>query len=211
LIVGVAAIPTIVSMIYSLTVIEVDTDILIASIIAGAIGTFVGAKIMSGFSEKKVRIVLGLILFIVGLIQLFKLIHGSGDFAGTTGLSGVSFVIAVIGLFIIGILQGMGLGFFAPTLALLMMLGMSSKSIYPIMFAGCAAGVLIGSFEFIRKGAYARKASPFIAIGGVIGVIIAVTLVKNLPITAVNWIVTLVLLYVGGEMFLQGIKQKEAK
>lgn len=208
LIVGVCSLPTIISFIYSVNVIEVDADILIATTIAAGIGTFLGARVISGFSERKIRLVLGVILFVVGCIQIYKLLSTQGIVEGSTGLSGIYFIIAVIGCFVTGFLQGLGLGYFAPTMALLITLGLSSKAIYPVMFAGAGIGALLGSFAFISKGTYERKASPFIAIGGMIGVFIAVTLVKQLPVAAINWLVGIIMLYIGSEYFIKGIKNK---
>lgn len=211
LVVGIASIPTIVSTIYLVGSVEVDTTLLVCTTIAAAIGTFVGAKLISGFSERGIRLVVGTILVIVGLILLSKMMFGNPESMSTaTSLSLPLSIIAVIGVFIIGVLQGFGLGFFAPTLALFVMLGLSTKSIWPIMFAGCGFGVLAGSFEYIAKGTYLRKASPYMAVGGVIGVIIALQFVTNVDVSVLNWLVAFILLYIGGEMFLKGIKTNKA-
>ena len=203
--VGVGALPTVIESYVSMTIIPIEPLTLFLTSIAAAIGGWIGAKVISGFSEDKVRLVLGGILIAVGIMQLYKMLtHPEAVLEGTIGVTGIFLIIGCIGEFIIGMLQAWGLGFFAPTLALFLLLGMNTKSIYPIMMSGAAAGIALSSVEFINTGQYAKKASLFLAIGGILGCVTALFIVKSMDLKLMNWIVSFILLYVGSEMFIKG-------
>ncbi|MFS8540759.1 MAG: sulfite exporter TauE/SafE family protein, partial [Tissierellales bacterium] len=75
------------------------------------------------------------------------------------------------------------------------MLGMSPRVAFPIMMGSCAFLMPAASIKFVKEGAYNRKASLAITIGGVIGVIIAAYLVKSLPLEILTWLVIAVVTY----------------
>ncbi len=74
-------------------------------------------------------------------------------------------------------------------MALVYMLGLSPVVAFPTMMGSCAFLMPPASVKFIRAGAYNRKAALGITIGGIFGVLIAVYLVKSLPLTILVWLV----------------------
>ena len=79
---------------------------------------------------------------------------------------------------------------------------------FPIMMGSCACLMAIGSPEFIKAGNYARKGSIAIAIGGVIGVTVAYTLVKSMPLEVLTWVIIGVVILTGISMIRQGAKKE---
>ena len=101
-----------------------------------------------------------------------------------------------------------GVGLYAPCMAMVYMLGLSPLVAFPIMMGSCAGLMAIGSPEFIKAGNYARKGSIAIAIGGVIGVTVAYTLVKSMPLEVLTWVIIGVVILTGISMIRQGAKKE---
>ncbi len=102
----------------------------------------------------------------------------------------------------------MGVGLYAPCMAMVYMLGLSPLVAFPIMSASCAALMPVASINFIKTNEYARKLSLGITIGGIIGVIIAAKFVTGLDITALTWIVIVVIIFTGLTYLQKSYKTK---
>lgn len=175
--------------------VEVDPLTLILMIGASMLGSVVGAKIVSGLDIAKIRAFMGAALLIVAVITLCK-INAIGPFGlvGTArGLSGAKLVIAVIVSLIFGGLMTIGIGFYAPCMALVLLLGMSADVAYPIMMGASGYMCLSCGITFIKEGKYQRTASLPMIISGCIGVAIAGTIVVNLPIKVITYLVCVVM------------------
>ena len=100
--------------------------------------------------------------------------------AGTaTGLTGVKLVLGIVINFFLGALMTIGVGLYAPCMAMIGALGMNIKSAFPIMMGSCAFLMPSCGIKFIKEGKYDRKASVMLTVGGMIGVFIAYFLVKR--------------------------------
>ncbi len=175
--------------------VEVEPITLISMLVAATLGAILGAGYVAKLDEKKVQLYMGSALVIVVLIMLAQqlgLIQGGGE---AVGLSGIKLVIAVVGNFILGALMTLGIGLYAPCMALVYALGLSPLVAFPVMMGSCAYLMPAASVKFIKAGAYNRKATLMNAIFGVIGVIIAAYLVTGLPIAILTKVVIAVVLY----------------
>ena len=85
------------------------------------------------------------------------------------GLTGVKLIFAIIANFILGALMTLGIGLYAPCMALVFALGLSPAIAFPIMMGSCAFLMPAASVKFVKEGAYDRKASMAITVFGVIG------------------------------------------
>lgn len=97
---------------------------------------------------------------------------GVGPFgmAGTAlGLTGIKLVIGVVVNFFLGALMMIGVGLYAPCLALLV----TEWNCFPIMMGSCAFLMNAACFKFIKEGKYDRKAAFYLAVFGCIGAFIA--------------------------------------
>jgi len=189
--------------------VEVESITLISMIASAAIGSFVGASIISKMSEKRIKLGMGVALIAVGLIMLagkFDLMPSGGD---AIGLSGIKLVIGVVGNFILGGLMTIGVGLYAPCMALVYALGMSPRVAFPIMMGSCAFLMPTAGMKFIKQGVYDRKAALIITIFAIVGELIAFILVKSLDIEKLLWVVIFVVLYTGIKM-LSELKKIEA-
>jgi uncharacterized membrane protein YfcA len=187
--------PTVVQAFFYISVIPVDVVTLISMIAAAVAGAYLGAGIVAGWSRRKVQIGMGGALLAAAI---FFTMRNLGLFpAGSTeiGVTGVKLVIAVAGNFLLGALMSLGIGLYAPCMILVSLLGMSETTAFPIMMGSCAFLMPVGSLKFIRERAYSLRVALGLALGGIPGVIVAATIVKNLNLTMVRWLVIVVVLY----------------
>ncbi|MGO5076015.1 TSUP family transporter [Clostridium sporogenes] len=190
--------------------IEVEPITLFSLLISATVGAVVGAGVVSKLDEKKVQFGMGVALIIVALVMLagqLKLMPAGGD---AVGLYGVKLIVAIIGNFILGALMTLGIGLYAPCMALVYALGMSPKVAFPIMMGSCAFLMPAASLKFVKEGAYDRKASMAITIFGLVGVFIAYYLVKSLPLDILKWLVIVVIIYTAVMMFNSASRAKKA-
>ncbi|MCX7884842.1 MAG: sulfite exporter TauE/SafE family protein [Caloramator sp.] len=204
-------IPVVTEAFIFITVIKVEPITLLTMLAAATIGAVFGAGIVSKLDEKKVQIGMGIALAVVALIMLasqLKFFPAGGD---AIGLSGAKLIIAIVANFILGALMTLGIGLYAPCMALVFALGMSPKVAFPIMMGSCAFLMPAASVKFVKEGAYDRKASLAITIFGTIGVFIAAYIVKSLPLNTLKWLVIVVILYTSITMFRSAMKKAQGK
>ena len=194
-----------------ITVIEVEPVTLIGMLAAATIGAWLGAGFVSGLPEKKIQLAMAIALFVTAFLMLagqMGWMPGGGD---AIGLTGVKLVLAIVGNFILGALMTLGIGLYAPCMALVYFLGMSPAVAFPIMMGSCAFLMPVASVKFVREGAYNRKASLAIGILGIVGVFIAAYIVKSLPLDILRWLVIGVIFYTSMTMFKAASKSATSK
>lgn len=190
----------------------VDMDILtlILMLVAAIAGSIIMAGIVSKFDRKHVRVSLFIGLFILATVVLMK-VMAIGPF-GTTGtalgLSGGKLVIAVVGNFIFGALMSIGVGLYAPCMAMVLALGMDAGCAFPAMMGSCAFLMAFGNGpKFIKEGKFDPVCSWTQAIGGVIGVTIAYVFVKSMPLEVLTKIIVVVV-YITAFLYLKDAIKK---
>ena len=193
-----------------LTGVKVEGITLFSMIAAAIAGALVGARIVNKLPEKKIQLVMGVCLIVTAFLMASGQLGwlkalGAGNEA--VGLTGIKLIIGVAGNFILGALMMAGVGLYAPCMAMVYMLGLSPLVAFPIMMGSCAGLMAIGSPEFIKAGNYSRIGSIVITIGGVIGVTIAYTLVKSMPLAVLTWVIIGVVIITGISMIRQGTRK----
>ncbi|AYD39938.1 sulfite exporter TauE/SafE family protein [Clostridium fermenticellae] len=204
------AIPVIVEALIFITVVKVEPVTLFAMLAAAVLGALIGAKFVSKLDERKVEIAMGFALLIVAVIMLCGRLNIMPSGGTAAGLTGAKLIIAVVGNFILGALMTLGIGLYAPCMALIYALGMSPKAAFPIMMASCALLMPVASAKFVKEGAYDRKASMSITVFGIVGVLIAAYIVKSLPLNILIWVVIFVVIYTA-VMMLRSASRHKAK
>lgn len=193
-------IPVLIQAIIFITVIEVDPITLVSMLIAAAAGAILGAGIVSKLSENRIRLIMGIALFITAGFMFAGKMNWIQSGGTELGLSNGKLVIAIIVNFILGALMTTGIGLYAPCMALVYALGLSPQVAFPIMMGSCAFLMPPASIRFIREGAYNRKAAMAMAIPGIVAVLIAAFIVKSLPLDTLRWLVIIVILYTSAVM-----------
>ena len=72
---------------------------------------------------------------------------------------------------------------------------MNPTAAFPIMMGSSAFLMPVASARFIGSGAYSFPVALGLAAGGMLGVPLAAFVVKSLPLTALRWLVIVVILY----------------
>ncbi|WP_408633595.1 TSUP family transporter [Natronincola peptidivorans] len=191
--------------------VEVEPLTLSLMLIAAVAGAFLGADIVSGLPERKVQLGMGIALLVtVGfmLLGMLDLMPVGGE---AVGLTGAKLVIAVVVNFILGALMTLGIGLYAPAMALVYALGMSPLVAFPIMMGSCAYLMPAASVKFVKNKAFDMKAALGLAIGGVPAVFVAAYLVTSLPMDVLRWLVVAVIIYTAVTMLRSAAKSAEAE
>lgn len=189
------AIPVVVQAFIFMTAIKVSTLTLVSMILAATLGGTVGAGIVSRLPRRRIQFGMGAALLVVAFTIFAGLMRWFPSGGNAIGLNGGKLVLAVVVSFVLGALQMIGIGFYAPCMAMVYSLGMSPAVAFPIMM-GCAAFMLpAAGMRFVKEGAYDRKASLAFALPGIVGVLVAAFIITSLPVTALKWVVIAVIFY----------------
>ena len=198
--------PVIAEALIFMTVIKVDTLTLVLMVAAAIAGAVWGAGIVARMNIRSIRIGMGLALLGVAFVLLAGMMQWMPSGGAATGLLGVKLVFAVFINFILGGLMTIGVGQYAPCMALVYSLGMSPKSAFPIMMSSCAFLMPAGSLKFIKENAIDRKAAMGLTLGGIPGVLVAAYIITSLPLTMLKWVVFGVLVYTAVSMLGAGLR-----
>ena len=203
-------IPVVLEAFLFLTVIKVEFVTLVAMIAAAVIGAVLGAGLVIKFPERAIQFIMGFALLITCLFMICGQMGwikdlGTGE---SIGLKGIKLIIGVAVNFILGALMTVGVGLYAPCMALVYILGMTPKVAFPIMMGSCAFLMPPASAKFIKAGAYNKKASLGITSGGIFGVLLAVYIVKSLPLNLLTWLVICVIFITALTLIKAGLKGK---
>jgi uncharacterized membrane protein YfcA len=120
------------------------------------------------------------------------------------GVSGVKLAAGLVGSFLLGLIMPLGIGYYAPCMVLIALLGMTPSAAFPIMMGAWA------SAEFVRKRKYSLRTTIGMAIGGVFGSALALLVVKSLPLYYVMWLVTIVIIYTGISLLRTAAREGKA-
>jgi uncharacterized membrane protein YfcA len=204
-------IPTTVQALIYITIVEVEFFTLVM-IIAGAVaGAWLGAGVVAGLPRRQVQIGMGFALLGAATLMLLSL-TGIGPAPGTAlGVSGVTLAIAVVISMILGALMMLGIGYYAPCLIMISLIGMNPTAAFPIMMGACAFLMPVGSLQFVRKQSYDLRAAIGLLIGGPLAVLIAAFIVRSLPLDYVRWGVVLIVIYTAVGMLRTAAQERAAK
>jgi uncharacterized membrane protein YfcA len=202
--------PTIAEALIFIAIVQVDVVTLTLMIAAAVAGSWFGAGVVSGWPRRKIQIGMGFALLVAAtlfVMQIFKIAPPGGD---TLSLEGATLGIGLVGNFVLGALMEVGVGLYGPCMILVSLLGMNPQAAFPIMMGSCAFLMPVGSLKFIRHERYSLRATLGLGIGGVPAVLIAAFIVKSLPLTALRWLVVVVVLYAAISMLRSAVQERSA-
>ena len=185
------AIPVFFSTLLFLTTVEVEPVLSTTMILSAGAGAWIGAGVVSKMRRRTIQLCMGIALLIAAFF--FTLTNlGVLPHAGTSmGLDGWRFAVAVGVNFVLGALMCVGIGNYAPSMALLALLGMHPIAAYPIMIGSDGVLIPVAALQFLRSGRFSSQAALGLAIGGVAGALLAFPLVNSLGshLMLMRWVV----------------------
>jgi uncharacterized membrane protein YfcA len=199
-------IPTVCQAFIFMTVIKVAPLTLASMAIAAPVGAALGAGVVAKMPKKNVQFGLSFALMAIALAMLAGLLNWFPSGGEATGLGGWKLILASAVSFALGALHTIGVGFYAPCMALVYSLGMSPRVAFPIMMTSTAMLISAASLRFIKEKAHDRKASMALTLFGVLGVLLAAYVVTSLPLKILKWVVLGVILYTSLMMLSSAIK-----
>lgn len=205
-----SALPVAVEAFAFIAAIQVDPVSLILLVPAAFAGSLAGASIVSGMPVRPIRLGMGLALLVGACFMVatnLGLFPGGGE---AIGFSGASLVAATAFNFLLGGLNALGIGNYAPSLLVFSLLGMNPRSAFPIMMGSAAYMQAACGLRFVKTGRFDGRAALSLMLAGIPGVLVAAYVVKSLPLSAVRWLVAAVVVYTGVSMLLAARSREEA-
>jgi uncharacterized membrane protein YfcA len=175
--------------------VHVSPVLLVACIVAAALGGVIGAPIVVRAPVRVVQGVVGLALVIAAALYAMSNLNLMPIGGSATSLEGTFLYVAVAAHFVMGILMSFGIGLYAPSLILLSLLGLDPRLAFPIMASACAFLMPSTGFRFMASERIDLRVVLGLALGGIPAVLVAAFIVKELPIVWLRWGVVIVVLY----------------
>jgi len=202
------ALPVIAQAFIYISLIEVDPITLATLIAAAVVGAWIGAPVVARWPRRTIQIGLGSVLIVFACLMMMSqldLLPIGGD---SLALKGALLATGIFGSFWLGALMTLGLGFYAPCMILISMLGMNPKAAFPIMMGACAFLMPVASMQFVRRERYSLRPALGLTLGGIPGVLLAAYIVRSLPLGAVRWLVVVVVLYTATTLLQSAIRER---
>jgi uncharacterized membrane protein YfcA len=117
-------IPTVTQAFIFMTAVKVEPLTLISMSLAAPIGAVLGAGVVARMPRPKIQLGMGVGLLVVASIILAGLLRLMPLGGVAIGLTGWKLILVIIMSFIFGALQTIGIGFYAPCMAMVYALGM---------------------------------------------------------------------------------------
>jgi uncharacterized membrane protein YfcA len=194
------SLPAILQGLLFLAAVQVDPLLALVLIAATVIGSRLGARVSTRLPRRPIQLGMGVGLALAATFMTLSQIGGLPEGGTAIGLPAGRLAIAAATFVGLGALLTIGIGNFAPSLLLLSLMGMDPRAAFPVMMGASALSTFAAGSTFMREGRYERRAALGLTLGGLPAVLIAGLLVKSLPLTALRWLVVVVVLYAAVRM-----------
>jgi uncharacterized membrane protein YfcA len=208
LIVG-SAVPAILGGLIFIQIIEVDPSLLVACIAAAIGGSVLGASIAPRLPAQKIRVFMGVGLLIAACIMTLSNLNLMPAGGSALSLPPMLLMLAAAGCFVLGVLLNLGIGFYAPALIMLSLLGLEPRAAFPIMMGSCAFIFPSAGLKLLKHPDLKMSLVVATTVGAIPGILVAAFLVKSLPLELLRWLVILVVLYTSCVMLLAARRREE--
>ncbi|MDB6089030.1 MAG: putative rane protein [Gammaproteobacteria bacterium] len=196
------ALPTVAEALIFIAAVNVEVTTLVSMIAAAVLGALSGVGLVNRLPRRVIQVGMGVALLIAAMLLLATNLNWMPGGGNAEGLTGGRLILAVSINFMLGALNTLGIGLYAPCLILCSLLGMSALASFPIMMGACAFLMPTAGTRFIRAGRYDLRASLGLTLGGIPGVLAAAFIVKSLPLLWLRWLVVIVVTYAATLMLL---------
>lgn len=203
--------PSVAEGLIYMSVVDVQIKTLTLMIVAAAAGSWFGAGIVSRWPRRKIQIGMGITLLVTAVFLLLTQLHLVPVGGDLLGLTGYRLIIAIAANALLGALMTLGIGFFAPCMMVVYLLGMSPRAAFPIMMGSCAFLGTVGSIRFIQQKRYRWKSAIGMTLGGIPGVLLAAYLVRSLPLYPLRWLVFIVMIYTAVMMLRSAARERNRR
>lgn len=200
------ALPVLMQAVLFISIVSVDPWQMTALIVVCVTGGWIGAGVVASLSRRTMQLGMGGALLVAAAFMMLGML---GQFpAGGTALAFTprAFALALVVNFVLGALLTLGIGNYAPSLVVFSLLGIDPTAAFPIMMGSGAFVATIAGVRFVATGRFHWRAALGLTAGGIPGVVVAVWLVKSLPLGALRGLVLVVVAYAAVTLLRAGMR-----
>ena len=177
--------------------VQVDPLLLLGCIVAMVAGGYMGVPIASRAPVRLIQAIIGVALLVAALFYCLANLGMMPAGGSASSLRPALAIVAIAANFAFGVLLSFGVGNYAPTLAMLSLMGMDPRLAFPIMAAGAGFSGVAAGVQCVRKVNLDWRVVIGLTIGAIPSVLIAAFIVKEMPLTMLRWLVVIVVTYAG--------------
>lgn len=178
--------------------VKVEPVLLAGCIVAMIAGGLVGARLVTRAPVRLIQAIVGVALLLAGVFYALANLKMMPVGGHATGLPPHLMVVVIAAHAVLGVLINFGVGNYAPTLAMLSLMGMDPRLAFPIMASSAAFSMTGSAARLVRQE---LKLDLRIVLGLTVGaipaILIAAFLVKEMPLDLLRWLVVAVVIYAG--------------
>ena len=186
--------------------VKVEPWLLLGSVLAFIPGALFGASLAAKAPVRTVQAIVGIALLIAAWFYVVSNMHWMPEGGAASGLNGWAFWLAVGSSFVFAVLLNFGVGHYAPTLAMLSLLGMDPRLAFPIMASTGAFGAAAAAAKVIQRPDIDVRLVVGLSLGAIPAVLIAAFVVKEMPVETMRWLVVVVIVYAAIVLLRQAIR-----
>jgi uncharacterized membrane protein YfcA len=190
------------------TVVAVEPVLLATMVASATVGAWLGAGVVGRLPRRAIQLGMGAALLVAAVFFAMANLGAFPAGGSAMALDGWRFALAVGVNFILGALMTIGIGNYAPSVVLLSLLGLHPLAAFPIMMGTCGIVQPVAGLRFLKSGRFAWGASIGLVLGGVFGVLLAVYVVRQLPLWVLRWVVIVVVTYAAVSMLKSASSQQ---
>lgn len=203
------SLPVIFQAFIYISAIKVDAATLVLMIVSAVAGAWFGAGLVARLSRRAVQVGMSAALLAAAAAMLMSQLNLFPVGGDSLDLSGWRLLAGMAGNFLFGAVSTLGIGFYAPCMTLVSLLGMNPAAAFPIMMGSSAFLMPVASVRFVWSNAYYIPVAIGLALGGLCGVPLAAFVVRSLPLRSLRWLVIAVVLYAAVLMLRSALEERQ--
>ena len=186
---------------------KVDPLLLVACMITMIAGGYCGVSIAAGAPIRLVQAIVGSALLMAAFFYCLSNLGWMPPGGTATSLPLTLAIVTVVAHFAFGALLSFGVGNYAPTLAMLSLMGMDPRLAFPIMAAAAGFAGTAASARCVRTVNLDLRLVLGLTIGAIPAVLVAALIVKEMPLTILRWLVVMVVTYAGVTLLMTAARR----
>ena len=188
----------------------VDPTLLIGSVVAVAAGAYFGVPLAVGSSVRTVQLLVAVALLVASLFYALSNLGLMPAGGNASSLPPTETLLVVAASFIFGVLLNFGIGNYAPTLALLSLMGMDPRLVFPIMATGSTLAGAAAATRLVKLADLDLRIVLSLAVGSIPAVLVAAFIVKEMDLVLLRWLVVMVVTYAAVSLLYTALNRRDA-
>jgi len=186
--------------------VRVDPVLLFGAAMATFAGGVVGAPLVVRSRAWIVQMTVAIGLALAGVAFVLAIAGKLPAGGAASGLPMSLTIVAIAASFVFGLLANFGVGNYAPTLAMLSLMGMDPHYCFPIMASGASLMGAGSSIRFVKVPEIDLRIVVGLTLGGIPAVLVAALIVKQMDVDVLRYVITVVVFYTAAVMARASIK-----